>query len=162
MKILVVGGTGEIGKAVVKELAARHDIIVAGHKSGDVKVNICDRQTIEKMYQTIGKIDAVISTVGKVEFAPLSEMNHEKYFVGLNDKLMGQVNLVLAGIQYLNNNGSFTLTSGILSHDPIRMGSSASMVNGALNSFVIAAAVEFTTWNSYQYCQSNSYNRIHA
>jgi len=26
---------------------------------------------------------------------------------------MGQVNLVMRGIQYLNDNGSFTLTSGI-------------------------------------------------
>lgn len=142
MKILIIGGTGTIGKAVAAELAPRHEIIIAGSKSGDVQVNICDRHSIEKMYQTIGKIDAVISTVGKVEFVPLSNMTHDKYAVGLSDKLMGQVNVVLLGMSHLNDQGSFTLTSGILSHDPIRLGTSASMVNGALDSFVKAAAIE--------------------
>ena len=55
---------------------------------------------------------------------------------------MGQVRLVLIGLKYINMGGSFTLTSGILSHDPIRLGSSAAMVNGAINSFVKTAAIE--------------------
>ena len=142
MKILIVGGTGEIGKAVAKELAKRHTIIVAGHSRGDMKVDVLDRQSIEKMYHTVGKIDAVISTIGKVDIAPLTEMTHEKYAIGLNDKLMGQVNLVLLGIPHVIDNGSFTLTSGILSNDPVALGSSASMVNGALDSFIKAAAIE--------------------
>ena len=62
--------------------------------------------------------------------------------VGLNDKLMGQVNLALLGREFLNDGGSITLTSGVLSHDPIRAGSSASMVNGAIDAFVRAAAIE--------------------
>lgn len=33
---------------------------------------------------------------------------------------MGQVNLVLIGLNYINKGGSFTLTSGVVSHDPIR------------------------------------------
>jgi hypothetical protein len=40
----------------------------------------------------------------------------------------------------LNDNGSFTLTSGILNRDPIRFGSSAAMVNGAIDGFVKADA----------------------
>ena len=55
---------------------------------------------------------------------------------------MGQVNLVTAGTAYVNDGGSFTLISGVLTHDPIRLGASASMVNGAIESFVIAAALE--------------------
>ena len=38
--------------------------------------------------------------------------------------------------------GSVTLTSGILSEQPIRYGASASLVNGGLESFVRAAAIE--------------------
>jgi NAD(P)-dependent dehydrogenase (short-subunit alcohol dehydrogenase family) len=66
----------------------------------------------------------------------------EKFDIGLRDKLMGQVNVVLAGQQFLNDGGSFTLTSGILSEDPIQFGAAASLVNGALESFVCAAAIE--------------------
>lgn len=142
MKIIIVGGTGTIGKSVVKELASRHSIITVGHTSGDIQVDITNSKSIEAMYKQIGKIDAVIATTGKVHFGKLSEMNEELYAIGLKSKLMGQINLVLLGLPYLNDGGSFTLTSGILSHEPIRQGSSAAMVNGALDAFVKSAAIE--------------------
>jgi NAD(P)-dependent dehydrogenase (short-subunit alcohol dehydrogenase family) len=69
-------------------------------------------------------------------------MTPEKFDIGLRDKLMGQVNAVLAGQEFLNDGGSFTLTSGILSEDPIQYGAAVSPVNGALDSFVRAAAIE--------------------
>lgn len=143
MKILVVGGTGTIGAAVVSALEKlNHDIIIASHSKGAVQVDIKDLTSIKKMYATVGKFDALVSTVGKVHFGKMTEMTAEQYAIGLNDKLMGQVNLVLAGLPFINDAGSFTLTSGILSSNPIRFGSSASMVNGALDSFTIAAAIE--------------------
>lgn len=142
MKILIVGGTGTIGRAVVKELQQRHTLIVAGHSQGDIQVDISSKASIEKMYQSLQSLDAVISTTGKVHFAELSAMTSEDYFIGLHSKLMGQVNLVLVGQAFLNEGGSFTLTSGLLNHDPIKAGSSASMVNGALDGFVKSAALE--------------------
>jgi NAD(P)-dependent dehydrogenase (short-subunit alcohol dehydrogenase family) len=142
MRIIIIGGTGTIGKAVANELAPRHEVIVVGHKQGNITVDIQDTSSIEEMYKKVGQFDAVISTIGNVHFGVLEEMTPEKYRIGLDNKLMGQVNLVLIGQNYISDNGSFTLTSGILSHDPIRFGTSASMVNGALDSFVKAAAIE--------------------
>lgn len=142
MKILIVGGTGTIGQAVVKELQQRHTIIVAGRSHGDLQVDITNQTSIEKMFQSVKNLDAVIATTGTVHFAEFSAMTAEHYYIGLNSKLMGQVNLVLLGQHYLNEKGSFTLTSGILNHDPIRAGSSAAMVNGALDGFVKSAALE--------------------
>jgi NAD(P)-dependent dehydrogenase (short-subunit alcohol dehydrogenase family) len=142
MKIIVVGGTGTIGKAVVKELAQRHTVVVAAFKHGDLRVDITDNHSIEQMYQTAGKFDALISTTGNIHFGEFSQMTNENYLVGLHDKLMGQVNLVLVGRKYINDAGSFTLTSGVLSRDPIRFGSSASMVNAAIDGFVRGAAIE--------------------
>ena len=55
---------------------------------------------------------------------------------------MGQINVVLAGLHRINDGGSFTLTSGILNRDPIQYGSSAAMVNGAIDGFVKSAALE--------------------
>ena len=142
MKIIVIGGSGTIGKAVAKELGQRHTVVVASREHGDVRVDIKDSASIEQMYHKVGDFDAVVSTVGKVHFADFTEMTMEDFNLGLKDKLMGQVNLVLIGSRLISNGGSFTLTSGILSHDPIRTGSSASMVNGAIDSFVKAAAIE--------------------
>jgi hypothetical protein len=73
-----------------------------------------------------------------------AELTPDKFNVGLQDKFMGQVNAVLAGQEFMNDGGSFTLTSGILSEDPIRFGATASPVNGALESFVRAAAIELS------------------
>lgn len=142
MRILIVGGTGTIGQAVVKELQGRHTVLTASRAKGDFQVDIADRASIEKMYQAAKNLDAVIATTGAVHFAELSEMSPENYSIGLNSKLMGQVNLVLLGQHYLNEKGSFTLTSGLLSQEPIRAGSSASMVNAGLEGFVRGAAVE--------------------
>lgn len=142
MKIIIVGGTGTIGRAVAKELGHRHEIIIAASRKCDVIVDITKKESIEKMFQTVSDVDAVIAATGKVHFDELSCMTDESYQIGLNDKLMGQVNLVLIGSRYINDYGVFTLTSGILSHDPIRFGSSASMVNAALEGFTRAAALE--------------------
>lgn len=142
MKIIIIGGTGTIGQAVAKELSQRHSVVLVGHERGDVQVDITDSHSIATMYKNIGKVDAVVVTTGKVAFAALTEMSAQQYAVGLQSKLMGQVNLVLQGLEYLNHGGSFTLTSGILSQDPIQYGSSASMVNGGLESFAKAAAIE--------------------
>jgi NAD(P)-dependent dehydrogenase (short-subunit alcohol dehydrogenase family) len=142
MRILIIGGTGTLGQAVVNELSPRHEMIIAAHEHGELQVDIADVKSMEDMYKRVGNIDAVISTTGKVHFGALSEMNPALYSIGLNNKLMGQVNLVTIGLNYINDGGSFTLTSGIINRDPIRLGCSAAMVNGAIDGFVKAAAIE--------------------
>lgn len=142
MRVVVIGGTGTIGSAVVKELKPRHEVIPVGNTKGELQCDITSENSIRNLFVKIGNVDAVIVAAGEVHFDDLSEMTSEKYDVGLKSKLMGQVNVVLLGTPYLNDNGSFTLTSGILSYDPIRAGSGASLVNGAIDSFVRAASIE--------------------
>jgi NAD(P)-dependent dehydrogenase (short-subunit alcohol dehydrogenase family) len=142
MKIVVFGGAGTIGKAVVAELSPRHEVLTAGRKSGDFQVDVTDIRSVRAAFEKIGKVEAVVSATGTLHFGPLSDMTPELFNIGLQDKLMGQVNLVLAGQPFLNDGGSFTLTSGILSEDPIRFGSGASMVNAAIDGFVRGAAIE--------------------
>jgi NAD(P)-dependent dehydrogenase (short-subunit alcohol dehydrogenase family) len=141
MKILLVGASGTLGKAVSAELGQRHTIIAAGRSSGE-KVDIADLASVQALFARTGKLDAIISAAGNVHFGPLSDMTPDLLGIGLKDKLMGQVNLVLAGQAALNDGGSLTLITGILAQDPIRYGASASMVNGAIESFVKAAAIE--------------------
>jgi NAD(P)-dependent dehydrogenase (short-subunit alcohol dehydrogenase family) len=142
MRILLVGASGTIGKAVAAELGSRHEIVAAGRTSGDVTMDITDHASIQAGFQAAGPLEAVVSAAGHVKFGPFDEMEAADYEIGLRDKLMGQVNLVLAGRRFVADGGSFTLTTGVLDREPIRMGSSASMVNGALNTFAAAAAIE--------------------
>jgi len=147
LRILIVGASGTLGRAVAAELGARHEIIRAGRKGGDAQVDITDPAGIVKALAALGPLDAVVSAAGHVTFAPLEafqavSLAESGYGLGLLDKLMGQVNLALAARDHMKDGGSITLTSGILSEQPIVAGSSASMVNGAIEAFVRAAAIE--------------------
>ena len=142
MKIIIIGATGTIGKVVTEELSKRHEVIKASRTKGEVQVDIQSPKSIEAMYKRIGKFDALVSATGEGHFGPLNKATDKDFRKGIDSKLMGQINLVLIGQRYINAKGSFTLTSGILGEDPVLRGSNLSMVNGGINSFVIAAAIE--------------------
>jgi NAD(P)-dependent dehydrogenase (short-subunit alcohol dehydrogenase family) len=142
MRVLIVGATGTVGKAAAAELGRRHEIIRAGRSSGDVTVDLMDESSIRSRFKTAGKLDAVVATAGHTHFGPLAKMTAADFRKGLDDKLMGQINLTLIGQHLLNDNGSITLTSGVLDRDPIRQGANAAAVNGALGAFVRSAAIE--------------------
>ena len=94
------------------------------------------------MFEKIGNVDAIICIAGEAKWADFNELTEDDYYLGLKSKLMGQVNLVRIGQNYLNPNGSITLSTGILADDPVVKTTSASMVNGAIHSFVQAVALE--------------------
>jgi nucleoside-diphosphate-sugar epimerase len=122
MRIIVIGAGGGLGKAVSVELSVRHEIVGVGRTSGDFHADMREITSLRTVFQKVGKADAIVCTAGSVHFGPWAELTPEKFDIGLRDKLMGQVNVVLAGQEFLNDGGSFTLTSGILSEDPILSG----------------------------------------
>jgi NADP-dependent 3-hydroxy acid dehydrogenase YdfG len=142
MKLLIVGGQGTIGNKVSAHFSKKHEIVIAGRVSGDVTVDIADSKSIKAMFESIGKVDAILCIAGEAKWAPFDSLTEEDFYVGLRSKLMGQVNLVRIGKDYLNAGGSFTLTTGILADHPVVMTASAAMVNGGIHSFVKAAALE--------------------
>lgn len=142
MKIILVGASGDVGQAAFDALSRRHEIIRAGRRSADVLVDIGDIGSISAMYDAVGAFDALVCTAGNVHFAPLSEHTEATFRVGIDNKVMGQINLVLAGMNRVTDGGSFTLTSGVLDRDPIPMGTGAAAANGALAGFVRGAAIE--------------------
>lgn len=142
MRIIVVGAAGDIGRAARRELEQRHEIITVGRSSGDFRVDTGDLDAVKSLYENTGTVDAVVSCAGDATFAALTDMDQEAFMVGLRQKVMGQVNLVLAGLNIISDGGSFTLTSGVLDRDPIRMGANAATANGALAGFVKSAAIE--------------------
>lgn len=142
MKIVLVGATGTIGQHVKEELAKRHKVISASIRKGEVKVDITSKDSIKAMFEAVGRFDALVVAAGGAHVGPLAEMREEDFYKGIKSKMMGQINLVLIGQHYIKDQGSFTLTSGILSEDPIRYGVNLTVVNSAINGFAIAAANE--------------------
>ena len=110
MRVIVIGGTGTIGSAVVKRLSTRHEVVVVGHKKGTFQVDLASPDSITSLFKAVGTCDAVVSTAGVAKFASLDDLTYDDYFIGLKNKLMGQANLIRIGKPFVTNHGSFTLT----------------------------------------------------
>lgn len=141
MRILVVGPTGTIGKAVVAALQREHEVLPASRNS-EIEVDIVYPESILTMYEKVGRVDAVVSAAGEARFAPLANLTDADFKFSVGNKLMGQVNLVRLGLDFVNDGGSFTLTSGVLARSPMPGSAAISLVNAGLNGFVRAAALE--------------------
>ncbi|MBR9977248.1 MAG: NAD-dependent epimerase/dehydratase family protein, partial [Bacteroidetes bacterium] len=107
---MLIGATGTIGSAVLKDLATRHDIVSVGRNSGDIHADIADQEALREMYLKAGEFDAVLCAAGLAAFGSLTALTDEDYQLGLESKLMGQINLVRLGISLIADAGSFTLT----------------------------------------------------
>ncbi len=142
MRVLVVGASGTLGRAVTAALNERgHDVLDAS-RSGKQFVDLTNPATIDDLFKAVGTVDAVACTAGVTPFLPFAELTTEHFRAGINDKLLGQVELVRRGLPHVRDGGSFTLVSGVAATDPIVTGVVASLVNGGLDAFVRAAAIE--------------------
>jgi NAD(P)-dependent dehydrogenase (short-subunit alcohol dehydrogenase family) len=141
-KIIVVGATGTIGRAVVERLQDGNEIVKVANANGDFTVDMTNAASIQALFEKVGEFNALVVAAGDIAFADFSEMTDEQWQVGINSKLMGQVNLTRKALPFLKDGGSVTLVSGILTEEPIAWGTSASTINGAVNHFVQAAATE--------------------
>jgi NAD(P)-dependent dehydrogenase (short-subunit alcohol dehydrogenase family) len=128
--------------AVCHALSVKHEVIPASRSRSEVAVDITDNESIKAMYKKVGKVDGDVSVAGSAVFRPLLSLSDEDFEKSLHDKLMGQINLVRFGLDYVRDRGSFTLTSGVLSRFPIPGGVTFSIVNAGLESFARAAALE--------------------
>ncbi|WP_431071319.1 short chain dehydrogenase [Microbacterium phyllosphaerae] len=140
MKVLIIGATGQVGRTAVDALAA-HEVVSAS-RSSEPSVDVTDSASIERLFASVGQVDAVIVAVGEVPFRPLGELGRADYESAVRGKVLSQLDVVRIGTPYVRDAGSITLTSGILAREPIATGAAASLVNGAVESFVLAAATE--------------------
>ena len=142
MRIMIIGAGGAIGKIITPALQMSHEVITVGRNSGDVIADISSTDSIENLFKQVPDIDAVVCVAGDSISDDLPAMKESKYVIGLNQKLLAQINLVLIGSNFINENGSFTLISGKMGERPAKGSSGKAVTNGAINSFVLAAALE--------------------
>jgi NAD(P)-dependent dehydrogenase (short-subunit alcohol dehydrogenase family) len=142
MRILVVGATGTIGRAVVAALLGSNEIVPVSRRSTPITVDLADPSSIRAMYRTVGHVDAVVSAAGQAKFAPLAQLSDADFQLSVGNKLLGQVNLVRFGFDHVSDRGSFTLTSGILARSPVPGSAAISPVNAGVEAFVKAVVLE--------------------
>lgn len=141
MRIIVVGATGTIGRAVADALSAKHEVVGVSRNS-DVRVDIADRSSIHGLFAKTGRVDAVVSAAGAARFAPLVDLTDDDFAFSIANKLMGQVNVIREALAHVSDGGSITVTSGVLALQPSPGSGAVSLVNAALEGFARAAALE--------------------
>ena len=142
MRVLVVGATGTIGRAVVAAIEDRHEVVPVSHRSGALTVDLQDSASLARLYEKTGRVDAVVCAAGGTRFRPLSELSEEDFRYSLEHKLLGQINLVRLGTRWVSDGGSFALTSGTLARRPSRGGTAVAVANAGVEAFVASAALE--------------------
>ena len=143
-KIVVVGATGKLGKVVVEGLEKDYEVIRASRSGPDLKVDAFDFQSVSDVFASLGTFDGLISCIGGSPFKPFEDLSMEDFIAGLTSKCFSQLNLAKAAIPFLSENGTITLTSGIIGDEPLIGGSCAAAANGALNMCVSTLAAEYT------------------
>ncbi|MEU1800095.1 short chain dehydrogenase [Streptomyces sp. NPDC019937] len=140
MKVIVIGATGTIGRAVADALETKHEVIRAS-RNGSTRVDLEIPGSIDTLFDTVGEVDAVICCAASGQLTPLASPSDEEFTLGLKGKLLGQVMLLRRALNHLRDGGSVTLTSGVFK-EPTRGGSFGALVNAGLEAFVQAAAIE--------------------
>lgn len=141
--IILIGAKGKMGQAALTGLSKHNVITVSRSATGcDYQVDITNEESIRRLYKQVGEFDAVVNTVGECEYAPFTEMTEQQWMHTIMSKMMGQINLVRIGLEYIADQGSFTLISGIFNIKPIPQAVADATTSGAIDTFVKCASYE--------------------
>jgi NAD(P)-dependent dehydrogenase (short-subunit alcohol dehydrogenase family) len=141
MKVIVIGSTGLLGSAVVRALAPRHEVVGVSRRTTP-SVDLQQPSSLEALFRAVTGVDAVVCCAGGAAFKPVGQLTPQDFASSLDDKLMGQVRLILAAMPRIAPGGSITVTSGRLARKPMPGGAAVSLVNAGLEGFTRAAALE--------------------
>lgn len=138
MKIILLGATGLVGRAVAAALEPRHELVPVSRTS-PVGADLADPATLDALFET--GADAVVCCAANVPLRPLAELTDAQVLDDLRAKLLGQVALARRAAERLPAAGSITLTGGTFT-EPIPGSALGTLVNAGLEAFVRSAAAE--------------------
>lgn len=144
MKVIVIGATGTIGKAVADLFKEKGHEVVEASRSSQHSIDLTDPSSIDRFYEGVNEVDAIITAAGDAAFVALNQLTEEQIQLSLNSKLMGQINAVRKGLGKLRSGGVVVITGGILAYAPAPQTSMIAMVNLGLEGFAKAAALDLT------------------
>lgn len=140
MRIIVVGASGMLGKAVAAALRAEHYVIPVSRRSA-VGVDLTDPSSVDRLFAEVADVDSVVCCAANVPLTPLSALTGAGIATDVQAKMFGQIALTLSAAAQLNSGGSIVLTGGTFV-TPIQGSSIGALVNTGLSGFVRSAAAE--------------------
>ena len=156
-RYVVFGGSSGIGLASAEALIAKGALVTLvarssknlvdaaralGAAATTAVMDIADEEAMKEFFAQEILYDGVVSTAGETPPGALDELDTKSAKKGFDSKFWGQYFVVKYGRKRLKEHGSIVLSSGVFSIRPRHGVGVLAAVNGAVDSFVRAMAVE--------------------
>jgi NAD(P)-dependent dehydrogenase (short-subunit alcohol dehydrogenase family) len=161
--IVVIGGSSGIGLAVARRSlddgatvviagrsqrrldAARAELAQTGSPAGRLSshpVDIGDPAQVARLFERVGTLSHLIVTAADLPYGPAVSLSEDSMVRAVRSKILGPLFAAQQAAPRITKPGSITFTSGIAASRPAPGGALAATVNGALESMVLALALE--------------------
>jgi NAD(P)-dependent dehydrogenase (short-subunit alcohol dehydrogenase family) len=161
--IVVIGGSSGIGLAVARRSlddgatvviagrsqqrldAARADLARIGPPAGRLSahpVDIGDPAQVTRLFERAGTLSHLVVTAADLPYGPVVSLSEDSMVRAVRSKILGPLFAAQQAAPRITKPGSITFTSGIAASRPAPGGALAATVNGALESMVLALALE--------------------
>ena len=161
--IVVIGGSSGIGLAVARRSlddgatvviagrsqqrldAARADLARTGPPAGRLSahpVDIGDSAQVTRLFERVGTLSHLVVTAADLPYGPVVSLSEDSMVRAVRSKILGPLFAAQQAAPRITKPGSITFTSGIAASRPAPGGALAATVNGALESMVLALALE--------------------
>ncbi|HVU66872.1 MAG TPA: SDR family oxidoreductase [Ktedonobacteraceae bacterium] len=158
-KVIVVGGSSGMGRAVAQAAAAKGaEVTIVGRSQvklaevvaelaapqsvRTIAADVTNEDDVRRIFATTGAFDHLIVTAASnLAYSTLQELDQDAIRRTIDAKLIAALLLVKYAAPHINERGSITLTSGIAAERPLSTGFLVAAVNGSLFSLTYGLAV---------------------
>ncbi len=156
-KIVITGGSSGIGLSTAKKLSgAGAEVIIAsrskdkldmakneiGNNCKTHELDVTDEKSVADFFNAVGNFDHLITAASGAAMGAFTELASQTAISLVESKLWGQYFCAKYAVPKLNDGGSMTFFSGIVSRKPMAGASTYAIIAGAMESLTRNLALE--------------------
>jgi NAD(P)-dependent dehydrogenase (short-subunit alcohol dehydrogenase family) len=156
-KVLIIGGTGGIGRALAERYASLESEVVLTSRSAEraeqtarevggnvrgIALDIAEPAKIADQLSSVGKIDRLLIVAVERDHNSVRDYDVAKAIRGVTVKLVGYTEIVHTMLDRFTKDASVVIFGGLAAERPYPGSTTITMVNGAVKSMIKTFAVE--------------------
>lgn len=156
-RVLIVGGTGGIGRALAERYASLGCDVILTSRSAEraeataseigsnvrgIALDIAEPEQIQPMLADVGEIDRLLIVAIERDYNTVRDYDIAKARRAVTVKLVGYTEVVHALLERFSDQASVVIFGGLAGQRPYPGSTTVTMVNGAVSSMIRTMAVE--------------------
>jgi NAD(P)-dependent dehydrogenase (short-subunit alcohol dehydrogenase family) len=157
-RVVVIGGSTGVGFAVAEAAKAEGANVIIGSSqpdkvaaavkqlgAGGFVVDVSDEANVAAFFEKVGGFDHLVFTAGDWGmsfFAPVRDLDIAAQQAGLSVRFWGALLAVKYGCRTIAQDGSITLTGGMLAHRPMKGAPVVTAVAGAIEHLTVGLSLD--------------------